>query len=144
MYAAKLLLALAITAVAHAVLLLLAMAVAALPLGGSAPGAPAWSMAGALLAALAARLPMLVLQHALSWASQNIILPLAVGVCATMGIIQLGSAEYWRFFPWSYPLMAASGSDHAMRLTALALGLTGGVGLFVLGCWFAGRRRQPA
>lgn len=152
LYLAKLLLALAMAALAHACLWLLATAVAALPLGGAAPGdssstigSPmAWSMAWSLLAALAASLPVLVLQHTLSWTSQNIVLPLALGVCATMGIIQLGSLEYWRFFPWTYPLMAANGSDPAMRQAALVLGLASGAVLLALGCWWAGRRRQPA
>jgi hypothetical protein len=144
LYLAKLLLALAMTALAHLCLLLLAGAVSLLPLGGTAPGQPAWTMAGALLAALAASLPMLVLQHSLSWASQNIVVPLAAGVCATMGIVQLGSSAYWRVFPWSYPLMAANGSDPAMRRAALLLGLAVGAVLLGLGCWWAGRRRQPA
>jgi hypothetical protein len=144
LYVAKLLLALAMAAGAHLFLLLLTMAIGALPLGGSAPGDPALSMAGALLAALAASLPMLVLQHSLSWASRNIVLPLAGGVCATMGIVQLGGSEYWRLFPWSYPLMAANGGDPALRHTALAIGLSSGAALLALGCWWAGRRRQPA
>lgn len=144
LYLAKLLVALAMAALAHLCLLLLAMAVGALPLGGSAGGEPAWAMATALLAALAASLPVLVLQHTLSWTSQNIVLPLALGVCATMGIIQLGSSEYWRFFPWTYPLMAANGSDPAMRQAALVLGMGSGLLLLALGCWWAGRRRQPA
>lgn len=148
LYLAKLLLALFMATLAHACLWLLAVAVAALLLGGAAPGdvasSMAWPMAGGLLAALAACLPVLVLQHTLGWSSQNIVLPLALGVCATMGIIQLGSSEYWRFFPWTYPLMAANGSDPAMRQTALVLGLAGGAVLLALGCWWAGRRRQPA
>jgi len=144
LYLAKLLVALAMAALAHLCLLLLAMAVGVLLLGGSAGAEPARAMATALLAALAASLPVLVLQHTLSWTSQNIVLPLALGVCATMGIIQLGSSEYWRFFPWTYPLMAANGSDPAMRQAALVLGLGSGLVLLALGCWWAGRRRQPA
>lgn len=144
LYLAKLLVALAMAALAHLCLLLLAMAVGVLLLGGSAGAEPARAMATALLAALAASLPVLVLQHTLSWTSQNIVLPLALGVCATMGIIQLGSSEFWRFFPWTYPLMAANGSDPAMRQAALVLGLGSGLVLLALGCWWAGRRRQPA
>ncbi|WP_305822105.1 ABC transporter permease [Massilia brevitalea] len=144
LYLAKLLVALAMAALAHLCLLLLAMAVGVLLLGGSAGAEPARAMATALLAALAASLPVLVLQHTLSWTSQNIVLPLALGVCATMGIIQLGSSEYWRFFPWTYPLMAANGSDPAMRQAALVLGLGSGLVLLALGCWWAGHRRQPA
>lgn len=143
LYAAKLLLAWAMVALAQACLLLLTLGVALL-LPGSAPAAPAMAMAQSLLAALAACLPVLVLQHSLGWSSQNIVLPLAVGVCATMGIIQLGSSAYWRLFPWSYPLMATNGSDLAMREQALALGLGAGVALLALGCWWAGYRRQAA
>ena len=144
LYVAKLLLALAMLAIAHCSLLLRATGAAALLSDGNVLVQPAWSMAGALLAALLASLPILVLQHSLSWASQNIVLPLAVGVCATMGIIQLGSSEYWRLFPWSYPIMASNGGDLELRDTALTFGLSGGVALFALSVWWAGRRRQPA
>jgi lantibiotic transport system permease protein len=144
LYLAKLLLALGMTALAHLFLVLGALLVGSLPLGAGASPLPALSMSGAMLAALAASLPILVLQHTLSWASQNIVLPLAAGVCATMGIVQLGSSEHWRLFPWSYPLMAANGSDPAMRASALLLALSSGAALLLLGCWWAGRRRQPA
>lgn len=143
LFAAKLLLALTMTALAHLCLLLLALGVALL-LPGAAPVQPAVAMAWSLAAALAASLPVLVLQHWISWSSQHIVLPLAVGVCATMGIVQLGSSDYWRLFPWSYPLMAANGSDPAMRATALMLGLGLGAALLALGGWWAGYRRQPA
>lgn len=144
LYLAKLLLAFAMAAIARLCLLLLAWAVSALPLGAAPPqGASVETMALALLAALAASLPVLVLQHTLSWSSQNIVLPLALGVCATMGVTQLGSSEHWRLFPWTYPLMASNGSDPAMRQAALVLGLASGAALLALGCWWAGRRRQP-
>ncbi|QNB00382.1 hypothetical protein [Massilia sp. Se16.2.3] len=115
-----------------------------LPLGAPAPHGAFGAMTIAMLGALAASLPVPVLQHTLSWTSQNIVTPLALGVCATMGVIQLGSSEHWRLFPRTYPLMAANGSDPAMRDAALLLGLAVGAGLLALGCWWAGRRRQPA
>jgi len=145
LYLAKLLLALGMTAVAHLCLLLLASLVAILLNGTAAAQAgPMLAMGRSLLAALAASLPVLVLQHTLSWTSQHIVLPLATGVCATMGIIQLGSSAYWAWFPWSYPLMAANGGDPAARTMALLLGLVVGALLLALGGWWAGYRRQPA
>jgi hypothetical protein len=148
LYLAKLLLALAMLAGAQLCLLLMTGTVGVLLqvggiANGSAIGEPAVAMAVALGAALAASLPILVMQHGLSWASPNIVLPLAVGVCATMGVTQIGSSGYWRLFPWSYPVMASNGSSPAMRDAALVLGLASGAALLALGCWWAGRRRQP-
>ncbi|QNA89478.1 ABC transporter permease subunit [Massilia sp. Dwa41.01b] len=103
LYLAKLLLALVMAAIAHLCLLLFTWAVTMLPLGAPAPHGAFGAMTIAMLGALAASLPVLVLQHTLSWTSQNIVTPLALGVCATMGVIQLGSSEHWRLFPGPTP-----------------------------------------
>ncbi|WP_144394774.1 ABC transporter permease [Pleionea sediminis] len=64
-------------------------------------------------------LPVLIIQHAISWRFSNIVVPLAVGVIATMGIIQIGSSEYWVYHPWSYITMATVGSQSDMQLQAV-------------------------
>jgi hypothetical protein len=84
-------------------------------------------------------LPVVLIQHALSWRFANFVLPLAVGICATMGIVQLGSSEYWVWFPWSYSLMAASGSDPAAQRLALLLAAGLALGLLGWTTWWAGK-----
>ena len=85
-------------------------------------------------------LPILVIQHAVSWRFQNLVLPLAVGVIGTMGVQQIGSSTYWVWYPWSYPAMAMLGShvekqQHAMMLSALV-----GIGLLAVSAVLLGRR----
>ena len=84
-------------------------------------------------------LPVVLIQHALSWRYANFVLPLAVGIGATMGIIQLGSSDYWVYFPWSYSLMVSNGTAPEAR--QLALGLAGAVALALLAwtTWRAGK-----
>lgn len=85
-------------------------------------------------------LPILIIQHAISWRFSNIVFPLAVGVIATMGIVQLGSSEYWVYYPWSYILMVANGSSQDMQQQALwsAVGL--GTVLFAITSYWLGKR----
>ena len=85
-------------------------------------------------------LPILVIQHAISWRFQNLVLPLAVGVIGTMGVQQIGNSTYWVWYPWSYPAMAMLGShaekqQHAMMLAALV-----GVALLAVSAVLLGRR----
>lgn len=87
-----------------------------------------------------ASLPVLVIQFAIAWRYANMVLPLAIGVCATMGIIQLGSSEYWRFFPWTYPIIAGNGSTSAMQASALNLALATGLPLLALTSYWLGKR----
>lgn len=89
-------------------------------------------------------LPVIVIQHAVAWRFQNLVLPLAVGVMATMGITQVGSSEYWVWHPWTYPLMAAMGSAPDMRHQALLLAAGVGALLFALSTVFLGRREVAA
>ena len=86
-------------------------------------------------------LPVVLIQHALSWRVANFVLPLAVGICATMGIVQLGSSEYWVYFPWSYSLMAASGSEPAAQQQALLLAAGLALGLLGSTSWWVGSGR---
>jgi hypothetical protein len=85
-------------------------------------------------------LPILVIQHAISWRFQNLVLPLAVGVIATMGITQIGSSSYWVYYPWSYSLMALNGSSAAMQQQALMLATGVGLALFAVTSLLLGRR----
>jgi len=89
-------------------------------------------------------LPVVLIQHALSWHVTNVVVPLGVGVCATMGILQLSNTNYWLYFPWSYSLMASSATD--MNAQPLALMLASGVGgvLLALTTYLAGRREVTA
>jgi lantibiotic transport system permease protein len=66
-------------------------------------------------------LPMLVVQHWVSWRFQNIVAPLAVGVIATMGIMQIGSSKEWIYYPWSYVMMAVHGSSDSKQQLAIIL-----------------------
>jgi hypothetical protein len=66
-------------------------------------------------------LPMVVIQHAVSWRFHHLMTPLSIGVITTMGIIQIGSSEYWIWYPWSYAITAVAGSDAGARLQALLL-----------------------
>ncbi len=85
-------------------------------------------------------LPVLVIQHAISWRFQNLVLPLAVGVVATMGVQQIGSSTYWVWYPWSYPVMAMLGSDLAKQQHAMMLAALVGAALMALSAVVLGRR----
>ena len=85
-------------------------------------------------------LPVLIIQHAISWRFSNIVFPLATGVIATMGIVQLGSSEYWIYYPWSYILMAVNGSAPEMQQQALLLAAGLGTVLFVMSSYWIGKR----
>jgi hypothetical protein len=108
-------------------------------------GAPlAGAFAAPMLAMLSkislACIPVLLIQHALSWRVRNLVLPLAVGVIATMGIAQIGSSTYWAWYPWTYPLMAANGGDAALQSHALLLAAGVGAALFALSALVLGGR----
>jgi hypothetical protein len=85
-------------------------------------------------------LPVLVLQHAISWRFQNLVLPLAIGVIATMGAQQIGNSTYWVWYPWSYPAMAMLGSDVARQQHAMMLAALVGVALLAASAALLARR----
>ena len=85
-------------------------------------------------------LPVLVIQHAISWRFQNLVLPLAVSVVATMGVQPIGSSTYWVWYPWSYPVMAMLGSDVAKQQHAMLLAAVIGVALMAISAVLLGRR----
>jgi hypothetical protein len=129
-------------------LVLLGATALAIALLGAA-GAP---LAGAFeypIVSVAARmsvacLPIILIQHAVAWRFQNLVLPLAVGVFGTMGIMQVGSSEYWTWYPWTYPLMAANGSDGGNQHLALMLAAGLGALLFAVTTLVLGRREVAA
>ncbi len=85
-------------------------------------------------------LPVLAIQHALSWRLQNLFAPLALGVIATMGITQMGGSKSWIWYPWVYSLMAVNGSDHVNQQHALMLSAGVGAVLFAASAWYLTRR----
>ncbi|QYF92413.1 ABC transporter permease [Massilia sp. PAMC28688] len=108
--------------------------------GASLDGAFAFPVLAALGKATLGCLPVLVIQHAVSWRFQNLTAPLAVGVVATMGITQVGSSSYWVWYPWTYATMAVMGSEAASRQQALALAAGVGALLFAAAAAALARR----
>lgn len=118
-----------------------ALAIGLLALGGApVKGAFAFPVLAMLAKVSLACLPVLLIQHAVSWRFRNLVLPLALGVIATMGVTQIGSSGYWAWYPWTYPLMAANGSDTAMQSHALLLAAGVGAALFALTALVLGGR----
>ncbi|MDB5933206.1 MAG: hypothetical protein JWQ01_550 [Massilia sp.] len=142
LYVAKAVLAWLFVAGANAVLVgATALAIAALGLAGAAQqGAFAFPMLAFWAKVSLACVPVLMIQHAVSWRVRNLVLPLAVGVIATMGITQIGSSEHWVWYPWSYALMAANGNQPAMQSQALLLAAGVGAALFALTALVLGGR----
>lgn len=93
-----------------------------------------------LWAAPLAALPLLVLQHALSWHLRSIVPPLAIAVMATFAAIQVGSSEYWPYVPWTYPLVSTNAASETMRTSATILGPSLAAVLFPLTAWWLARR----
>lgn len=93
-----------------------------------------------LWAAPLAALPLLVLQHALSWHLRSIVPPLAIAVMATFAAIQVGSSDYWPYVPWTYPLVATNATSETARASAVILGPAIAAVLFPLTAWWLGRR----
>jgi lantibiotic transport system permease protein len=142
LYTAKALIAIGLMLLAHlAVLTGTALAICGLGLFGyHLEGAFPTRLAPMLLAAPVAALPMLLLQHAISWRIRSIVPPLAVSVVATFAAMQVGSSEYWPWLPWTYPMVSSNASSEAVRSSALILAPSLAVVLFPLTAWWLGRR----
>lgn len=108
--------------------------------GAGADGAFSFPLLPVIGKVALACLPVLAIQHALSWRVQNLVLPLAVGVVATMGITQIGGSELWVWYPWAYSLMAVNGGAVAKQHLALMLAALVGTALFALSAYLLGRR----
>lgn len=76
------------------------------------------------LTVFGAMLPILLIQHSISWYFTQPAIALALGILAPIGIITIGMSEYWVYYPWSYLLMATLGGDMANRDIALQLAIT--------------------
>lgn len=85
-------------------------------------------------------IPILLIQHALSWRVRNLVLPLAIGVMATVVVIEIGSSEHWAWYPRTYPVMAANGGDTAMQSHALLLAGVVSAALLALSALVLGER----
>lgn len=136
LFFAKLLVEWGLVLAAHAVLLAAyALVCAAAYLtglgtdGAWASGLPQIALLGSL-----ASLPVLVIQHALAWRSQHVVLPLGVAIVATMGVVQIGSSRLWPYYPWSYALMALNGASSRHRELALELAVVVAVLLVAICC----------
>lgn len=109
--------------------------------GAAADGALSIELVASILGKVSVTcIPVLVIQHVISWRFQNLVLPLAVSVMATMGVQQIGSSTYWVWYPWSYPAMAMLGSDVAKQQHAMMLAAVVGVALLALSAVLLGRR----
>ncbi len=108
--------------------------------GATAQGAVEFAMLPFIATLAISCLPVVAIQHAVSWRFQNIVLPLALGVVATMGITQIGSSSRWVYYPWAYSLMAINSSEAGHHKLALTLAALVGTTLFALSAWLMGRR----
>lgn len=142
LYTAKALVAVLLMLAAHAAMLAFtAMAIGVLGLLGF-PLAGAFNVQPStmLWAAPVAALPLLVVQHALSWRLRSIVPPLAVAVVGTLAAIQIGSSDLWPYMPWAYPLVATNAASEAARMSAIVVAPTLATVLFLLSAWWLGRR----
>lgn len=142
LYAAKATVAIVLMLGAHVALLtatVLAIGVVGV-LGFPLTGAFDVRPSNMLWAAPLAALPLLVLQHALSWHLRSIVPPLAIAVVATFVSIQVGSSEYWPYVPWTYPLVSTNAASETARASAVILGPVLAALLFLLTAWWLGQR----
>ncbi len=75
---------------------------------------------------------ILIIQHIVSWRWTNIVAPLALGVIATMSIVQASSSKFWKYDPWTYILMATNASSETNRVWAIGLSLA--LAALILAC----------
>ncbi|MFC3095383.1 hypothetical protein DRW07_16105 [Alteromonas sediminis] len=98
-----------------------------------------------MLKTAVAALPILLIQHIVSWRFANIVAPLALGVIATMGIMQVSSSkEHWFYYPWSYVLVANNNQNPETIGTALTLSAVLAVVLMLVGSVWAHKRQVLA
>lgn len=142
LYGAKAMVSVFLMLAAHVALLLAtSMAIGVMGLAGF-PLADAFHVrpSAMLWAAPVAALPLLVVQHALSWRLRSIVPPLAIAVMATFAAIQVGSSEYWPYVPWTYPLVSTNAASETARAAAVMLGPALAAVLFPASAWWFHRR----
>lgn len=141
LYAAKAMVSVLLLAAAQlALLLALALGTGILGLAGFPLETALQAQLPRLWAAPLAALPVVALQHALSWRLRSVVTPLAVSVVATLAAMQLGASQYWYWLPWAYPVAASNGGHEAMRDAAVLLGPMLAAVLFPLTAWWLSRR----
>lgn len=89
-------------------------------------------------------LPVLVIQHIVSWRFTSFVTPLALAVIMTVVNSKAMSSSYWVYDPWSYMIMIRLGSDADNQLLALKLSVIVGIAIFTLGAVYLGRREVSA
>lgn len=100
---------------------------------------PYWQI---LLKTAVTALPILLIQHIMSWRFTNMVAPLALGVIATMGITQVGSSqEYWVYYPWSYVLIANNNLSPDTVVTAIGISIFIALILMVIGSVWVHKRQ---
>jgi hypothetical protein len=85
-------------------------------------------------------LGILSIQHIVSWRWKNVVVPLGLGVLATMSIMQFSNSEYWSFNPWTYTLMATNASNGDMQTQALLYSVLFALILSLIGMRWLGNR----
>lgn len=142
LYTAKALAALVLMLFAHVVLLVTtALGISALKLFGyDLAGAFDLPSSRVLWAAPVAALPVLAIQHGLSWHYRSIVLPLSVAVIATFIGMQVGNSGQWAWVPWAYPLVSASATAVESQILAVMLAPVLGVVLFLASLQLLRRR----
>ncbi|MCF6194777.1 MAG: ABC transporter permease [Kangiellaceae bacterium] len=93
-----------------------------------------------LLYASVASLAIIAIQHIVSWRWKNIVVPLGLGVIATMSIVQFSSSEYWALDPWAYILMSTNASDSVNQHRAIFYSISLSIVLMSLGSLWFGKR----
>jgi ABC-2 type transport system permease protein len=95
----------------------------------------------------AAALLMLAIQTWVAIRWRNFVVPVGLGIAGTVAGLVLGisarTAEFASFFPWSLPYAALArdtASEHSLQISALLIGLVGGVLVAGVGCWDVVRR----
>lgn len=142
LFVAKLLLALCFIVGANFILMgLVSLSVFGLGAAGHVlPGAFDFSILERVAIMSLVALPIVIVQHWLSWRVQNIVAPLALGVMATMGIMQIGQSKDWIYYPWAYVMTAVHASSADARVLALQLALAVGGGVLLISTMWVGRR----
>lgn len=84
---------------------------------------------------------MIALHFTLSWVMDSFVFPIAVGVIATMAVMQVASSKYWIWHPWTWSLTAAAASDRSHAELGMLMGTGLGLLAVLLAAVFARRLR---
>lgn len=110
-----------LAAVAGTVIAIAAAAACVLAMGAfgaSLDGAFAFGIVPLGAKTALAVLPVVAIQHALSWRVRNMAVPLALGVVATLAINPVAASPYWMLYPWTYTAAALGSHPEALMLAA--------------------------